>query len=179
MNPASWISVSYSVVKSLRKRAISYPCFIVSASSPKTVFGKWIIELSCACPCFISQALAFQLLCAGTRFSSWRLLWCPTQCRVHSRCPRNMCWVGLTEIILSFEKWFIEDRELPFSFCTEHRFSTTNHSCLAVCKRINSAATNVTRAPHGWVLIDASCRCSGNINELSLLKILEGDFCNI
>lgn len=38
---------------------------------PPDGFNKWIIELSYACTCFISQALAYQLLVQRSGFHLW------------------------------------------------------------------------------------------------------------
>lgn len=106
------------------------------------------------------------------QFSSPGLLQCPAQCLIQRRCPVNICWLDWKNSVVWTFHWGLRTAFLIFT--QNITFSTTNYSCLAVCKHVNFAATDVTSTAHGWVLIDANCRCSGNINELSLLKILEG-----
>ena len=88
--------------------------------------------------------------------------------------PVNICWLDWKNSVVWTFHWALRIAFLIFT--RSITFSTTNYSCLAVCKHVNFAAMAVTSATHGWVLIDANFRSSWNINELSLLKILEGFF---
>lgn len=165
-------------MKSSRKRHISYSYFIVSPCSPIMVFNKWIIDLGYVYTRFISQALAFELFVQGHCFPL--AVSCGVLRGVLYTVGAQWMFVELTDLNNGHSSSVSLRRETClFHFCTERTFSTPNYSCLAICKHISFAVTNVTSTTHGWVLIDANCRCSGNINELSLRKKFKGDFCNI